>query len=338
MNKATIALVLGDPSGIGPEVAAKVLDVEENRLHANILIIADESELKKGMEIAGASFAYQVVDCFEQAVFTDGMPVLLRFKSSDDTPIEYGKATKQGGTYILETLEVAVNLTRAGKTHGICFAPLNKQAMHIAGLQHRDELSWFAELTKYTDFGCEINVVDDLWAGRVTSHIPFKNIVDNLTIETVLETIELMDRTVKSSGITAPRIAVQALNPHGGENGLFGDEEQTIIKPAIAKAREKGIEAFGPFPADTTMWTVEKEKMDSIVSMYHDQGATALKMLGFDRGVTVQGGIPIPIATANHGSAYDIYGKNVAATPAMLNALLLTNKMAKTYQKKFQVA
>ncbi|MCF7481520.1 4-hydroxythreonine-4-phosphate dehydrogenase PdxA [Vibrio sp. J1-1] len=332
MTKPTIALVLGDPSGIGPEVAVKVLADEANRQQANILVIADEYELRKGMDIARVSFDYDSVDNFEQANFQPGKPVLLRFASSHADEIEYGKATPQGGTYVLETLKIAVDLTLSHKTHGICFAPLNKQAMSMAGLAHRDELSWFAELTGFHGFGCEVNVVDDIWAGRVTSHIPFKNVVDNLSVDTVLETIELMNNTLKSAGFEQPRIAVQALNPHGGENGLFGDEEITVIRPAIEKAKEKGIEAFGPYPGDTTMWVVQKENMNSIVSMYHDQGATALKMMGFDRGVTVQGGIPIPIATANHGSAFDIYGKNVASTPAMENALKLTVRMASSYQ------
>lgn len=332
MTKPTIALVLGDPSGIGPEVAVKVLANEVNRQQANILIIADENELIKGMDIAQQQFDYDVVERFEQAQFEDGKPVLLSFKSSHHEPIEYAQATPQGGTYVLETLKIAVDLTLARKTHGICFAPLNKQAMSLAGLKHRDELSWFAELTDYQGFGCEVNVVDDIWAGRVTSHIPFRDVVDNLSVDSVLQTIELMDRTLRSAGFEQPCIAVQALNPHGGEGGLFGDEELTIIAPAIEKAREKGIQAHGPFPGDTTMWTIEKEGMNSMVSMYHDQGATALKMMGFDRGVTVQGGIPIPIATANHGSAFDIYGKNVASTPAMENALKLTVRMASSYQ------
>ncbi|MCK6263717.1 4-hydroxythreonine-4-phosphate dehydrogenase PdxA [Vibrio sp. ZSDE26] len=333
MTKPTIALVLGDPSGIGPEVAAKVLNQPSSRKLSNILIIADEYELRKGMDIAQVSFEYDVVERFEDANFESGKPVLLKFTSSHATPIEYGVATEQGGTYVLEALKIAVDLTLAHKTHGICFAPLNKQAMHLAGLQHRDELSWFAELTGFKGFGCEVNVVDDIWAGRVTSHIPFKNVVDNLTVDTVLETIELMNNTLKSAGFDEPKIAVQALNPHGGEGGLFGDEEIVTISPAIEKAKQKGIQACGPFPGDTTMWAVEKQNLNAIVSMYHDQGAIALKMMGFDRGVTVQGGIPIPIATANHGSAFDIYGKNIASIPAMENALKLTVKMATNYQK-----
>ncbi|UJF18478.1 4-hydroxythreonine-4-phosphate dehydrogenase PdxA [Vibrio sp. SS-MA-C1-2] len=337
MIKPTIAFILGDPSGIGPEVSAKILSKPEVRKKANILIIADENELRRGMDIASSSFEYNVItdqNEIDGLSFVDNKPVLLKFKSSNLTPIEYAAVTEQGGAYALETLRIAVDLTLAKKTHGICFAPLNKQAMHLAGLQHRDELSWFSELTDFNGFGCEINVVDDIWAGRVTSHIPFKNIIENLTIDSVFETIELMHKTLRSAGKETPKIAVQALNPHGGENGLFGDEEQVIIAPAIEKAKAAGIAAYGPFPADTTMWAVQKQKLDSVVSMYHDQGATALKMMGFDRGVTVQGGIPIPIATANHGSAFDIYGQNIASDLALENAFNLTVNMAKSYMIK----
>ena len=333
--KPTIAMVLGDPAGVGPEVVAKVLSANAHAAKANVLLIADEDELRRGMDIADCPFDYQVVDSYDEADVTRGIPVLLKFKCSCDEPLQYGKETVAGGTYILESLKIAVDLTLEGKTHGICFAPLNKKAMSMAGLGHNDELSWFAELTGYHGFGCEVNVVDDIWAGRVTSHIPFKDVVDRLTVDSVLETIELMQRTLISAGIDNPKIAVQALNPHGGEGGLFGDEEITTIGPAIEKARSQGIDAYGPFPADTTMWAVQQQKLNAVVSMYHDQGATALKMMGFDRGVTVQGGIPIPIATANHGSAYDIYGKNLATPLAFSNALELTIQMATVYQNKF---
>ncbi len=336
MLKPKIALVLGDPSGIGPEVAVKALADEANRLAADIFIIADQAELEKGMEIAKQSFPYEIAESVDSGAFRPGVPVLMPYQCSDKRDFVYGQATEQGGRYMLETLKIAVELTLAGKTQGICFAPLNKQAMHMGGLTHRDELSWFSELTGYKGFGCEVNVVDDIWAGRVTSHIPFKNVVENLSVGSVLETIELMNRTLKSAGFEQPKIAVQALNPHGGEGGLFGDEEITIISPAIEKAKAKGIQAYGPYPGDTTMWAVQKEKLNSVVSMYHDQGATALKMMGFDRGVTVQGGIPIPIATANHGSAYDIYGQNIASKLAMENALKLTIRMAETRLKSMQ--
>ncbi len=330
MTKPTLALVLGDPAGVGPELVAKVFSKEENRSLANIYIIADQDELEKGMDIAQCRFPYTTVADFSEATFQPGTPILQPFKGSHPKPLAYAQVAEQNGVYILETLKVAVDLTQAGKTHGICFAPLNKQAMHAGGLPFRDELHWFADLTGYKGFCCEVNVVDGIWAGRVTSHIPFRDIVANLSIQGVLDTITLMHRTLQRAGIEKPKIAVQALNPHGGENGLFGDEEATIIKPAMKKAKAMGMDVYGPYPGDTTLRIVLKEHLDCVVSMYHDQAATALKMMGFERGITVQGGIPIAIATANHGTAYDVYGKNVASPQALENALHLTVQMANT--------
>lgn len=328
MKKPSVALVLGDPAGIGPELVAKVLAQPALRELANVIIIADRHELEKGMTIAGQRFDYEEITASADIHFTPGKPLLLNHDWSKRKPFAYGNASEQSGVYILETLARAVELTQQGITQGVCFAPLNKQAMHMGGLQHRDELHWFAELLKWDHFCCEVNVVDNLWAGRATSHIPFRDIVPNLSVEGIVDTIALMDRTLRQAGIAQPKIAVQALNPHGGENGLFGDEEQTLIKPAMAKAKQQGIDVYGPYPADTTYKAVETQQLDAVVSMYHDQFATALKMLGFERGITVQGGLPIPIATANHGTAYNLYGQNLATPSAFENAFRLLVRMA----------
>ena len=166
MQKPTVALVLGDPAGIGPELVAKVLSKESQREKANILIIADKEELQKGMKIAQLQFPYEEIteDQLPSFSYKTGIPVLISYKSSNQQPFEYGKSTKQSGEYILETLKKAVEYAQAGYAQSICFAPLNKQAMHLGGLQYRDELHWFAEQTDFHGFVCELNVVDDIWA------------------------------------------------------------------------------------------------------------------------------------------------------------------------------
>lgn len=329
MEKPTVAIVLGDPAGVGPELVAKLLMQVEQRQKANILLIADRNELENGLNIARTSFKYDEISIDEVSTysFKDSIPALLHHKCSHPIPFEYGKATAQSGVYILETLKKAVDLALEGYVQSICFAPLNKQAMHLGGLKYRDELHWFADQTNYHDFVCELNVVDSIWASRVTSHIPFKDIVPNLSIKAVVDCIKLMHRTLVQAGIKRPRIAVQALNPHGGEGGVFGDEEIKIITPAINEARQLGFDLYGPFPGDTTMREVQRLNIDGVVSMYHDQFSTALKLLGFERGVTVQGGIPIPITTANHGTAYDLYGKNVAIPTAFETAFNIAVRM-----------
>ncbi|EBW7447049.1 4-hydroxythreonine-4-phosphate dehydrogenase PdxA [Salmonella enterica subsp. enterica serovar Muenchen] len=328
MSLPVIAMVLGDPAGVGPELVAKVLSDNALLHQAHFIIIADRTELKKGIVIAGQEFPYREVTLPEASDLNAGEALLIHHRCSHPAPFEYGKATEQSGIYILETLKKALELTQSGFAQAICFAPLNKQAMHMGGLEFRDELHWFAHQLNWTPFCCEVNVVDNVWAGRATSHIPFRDIVANLSVDGVLDTIILMHNTLRQAGFTTPRIAIQALNPHGGENGLFGDEEQTIIRPAMEKARQKGITVFGPYPADTTWKAMQTEKLDAVVSMYHDQFATALKMLGFERGVTVQGGLPVPVTTANHGTAYNLYGQNVATPSAFRQAVLLAIRMA----------
>ncbi len=330
MTKPTLALLLGDPAGVGPELVAKLLAQNEQRNKANVLIIADKRELLKGMEIAQVNVEFDEISSETLASYTfkENIPALIHHQCSHPYPFEYGTATEQSGVYMLETMKKAVDLAQAGYVQSICFAPLNKQAMHKGGLQYRDELHWFADQTDYRDFVCELNVVDSIWAARVTSHIPFKDIVPNLSIKSVIDCILLLNRSLTQAGVKRPKIAVQALNPHGGEGGVFGDEEITIIKPAIEKAKEQyGIDLYGPFPSDTTMREVERLGINGVVSMYHDQFSTALKLLGFERGVTVQGGIPIPIATANHGTAYDLYGKNVAIPTAFESAFNIAVRM-----------
>lgn len=332
MTKPTLALLLGDPAGIGPELVAKLLAQDAQRAKANIVLIADRQELRKGIQIAQADFEFDEISTQDlpHYHFKPNIPVLIHHQCSRPEPFEYATATAQSGVYMLETLKKAVDLAQAGHVQSICFAPLNKQAMHKGGLQYRDELHWFADQTNYRDFVCELNVVDRIWAARVTSHIPFKDIVPNLSVQAVIDCILLLYRSLTRAGVKQPKIAVQALNPHGGEGGVFGDEEITIIKPAIEKAKaEYGIDLYGPFPSDTTMREVQRLALDGVVSMYHDQFSTALKLLGFERGVTVQGGIPIPIATANHGTAYDLYGKNVAIPTALETAFNIAVRMGR---------
>lgn len=184
---------------------------------------------------------------------------------------------------------------------------------------HNDELHWFAEHLGYQGPFCEFNVLDDLWTSRVTSHVALKDVPGLLSQERVIEAIQLIDNELKRSGLARPRIGVCGLNPHNGDNGSFGREEIDLIGPAVERARALGIAADGPYPADTIFLKVQGDAraFDAVVTMYHDQGQIAIKLMGFSRGVTVQGGLPIPIATPAHGTAFDIAGQgraNVGAT------------------------
>ena len=314
-----LALVLGDPAGIGPELIARLLADPEVRSRARMVLIADEDEARNGMRIAGCEYPYRRIERLDALDFQDDVPLLYPYRGSAEGAFPRSQASIVGGRYSLDTLAVALDLTQAGRTDAILFGPLNKTSLHLAGMGHNDELHWFAEHLGYQGPFCEFNVLDDVWTSRVTSHVALKEVPGLLSQERVIEAIQLIDNELKRSGLARPRIGVCGLNPHNGDNGSFGREELDLIGPAVERAKALGIAADGPYPADTIFLKVQGDAraFDAVVTMYHDQGQIAIKLMGFSRGVTVQGGLPIPITTPAHGTAFDIAGQgraNVGAT------------------------
>ena len=213
------------------------------------------------------------------------------------------------------------------KINAINFGPFNKTSMHLAGSKYEDELHLMADKLNVKEFFCEFNVVDNFWTARVTSHIPIREVPSHIKKEKIIKPIKLINKSMKLNGIKKPRVAVQALNPHAE----FGDEEKNEIIPAIKEAKNLGINADGPLPCDTSFITAYKNKNhDCIVGMYHDALQSGLKAFGFDRGVTVQGGMPVPITTPAHGTAFDIAGKNIANLEPTLQSFKIALKMSKS--------
>ena len=287
IEKPTIALLLGDPAGIGPELVARLLAMEEVRRKANIFLIADKTEFYTGQQIAGVQVAVSEADSFKNTDFSGGQPVLWDCGSPASGQFSEAKATAEGGRYTLETMQAALDLTLEGRTDAICYAPLNKSSMHLAGMTESDELNWCARRIGLSGYFCELNVLKDLWTARVTSHVALKDVCPLITSERIIDTIELLHLSLKKAAVETPRIGVAALNPHAGDGGRFGREEIDIIEPAIKRARAMGIAAEGPFPADTIFLKGLAGDYDAIVTMYHDQGQIAMKLAGFDHGVTV---------------------------------------------------
>jgi 4-hydroxythreonine-4-phosphate dehydrogenase len=186
----------------------------------------------------------------------------------------------------------------------------------------------FANLLGHVGYFSEMNVLDGQWMSRVTSHVSLRTALDQITHNSIIEAIELVNTTMKRAGIARPRIAVAALNPHAGENGLFGREEIDMIRPAVMAAAETGIDCQGPFPSDTVYIKAFAGQFDSVVAMYHDQGQIATKLHGFNRGVTVTAGLETVFTTSAHGTAFDIVGKGVATTGALESAIRLAAQLA----------
>ncbi|KAI0004661.1 4-hydroxythreonine-4-phosphate dehydrogenase [Xylariaceae sp. FL0662B] len=312
-RRPRIAVTLGDPSGIGPECIAKMLSNPANVERADVVLLADKSELDAGMADAGGVHVPVAGD----ADVEHGVQV-----ADDNTASQYiskrGEVSEASGARCLYQLKRGLKMALAGEVDAIVFGSLNKSSLKLGGMTEQDELRWFANQLGYKGFTCEINIAGPLWTGRVTSHIGIEDVAKRITKEATLEAIELVHRLRWESGIENPRLAVCALNPHNGEHGAFGRQEIEHIIPAVEAACEKGMDVQGPFPCDTIF--LKRDQYDAIVTMYHDQGQIAMKLLKFDGGVTVQGGLPIPVATSAHGTAFEIAGKNLASVTSTQNA------------------
>jgi 4-hydroxythreonine-4-phosphate dehydrogenase len=326
--KPRIALFIGDPAGIGPEIVARLLAEPETLRRADVLLIASRASAAGGMRATGARYETG------ESGAAGGKAALVQWRGLDAPAFPLGQASPGNGRFMLEGLAAGVALVRGGMADAMCFAPLNKGALRAGGMNHPDEMHWFTEVLGWTGPTVEFNVLDDLWTSRITSHVPLKEVAGMLSVSGVADGIGLLYRGLQSAGKKEPKLAVCALNPHGGDGGNFGREEIEIIAPGVRLAAEQGWPADGPFPADTIFVRALKKAggggYDGIVTMYHDQGQIAMKLMGFERGVTVQGGLPIPITTPAHGTAYDIAGQGKATVGAMRNAFMLACRMGES--------
>ena len=328
-KKINIALLLGDPSGIGPELVSKLLS-DELTNSANIVVIGEKNILEAGNEITGESSDLNFVEKFEQINFEKGNKFFLDISKGKNHNYKLSECSKESGESVLEALDLALQLSKEDKIQAINFGPFNKTSLKLGGNKYSDELHLMAERLDVKNFFCEFNVIDNFWTARVTSHIPIREVPDQIKKEKIIKPIKLINDTMKLNGIKEPRVAVQALNPHGE----FGTEEKDEIIPAIEEAKKMGIKAEGPLPCDTSFITAYKNKNhDCIVGMYHDALQSGLKAFGFDRGVTVQGGLPVPITTPAHGTAFDIAGKNKANLEPTLNSFKIALTMAENKNK-----
>jgi len=319
IDRPVIGVMLGDRHGIGPEIAARLLADTASRAPADIVLVADRAVADFGRGVAGVGdFAVQR---------------FIERPGPAGEPIGTGEISAAAGAEVLGTFSDLLDLAKAGEIDGIVFAPLNKAAMRRGGLPEGDELDFVLERLAFHGNTGELNVLGNLWTSRVTSHVALRDVADLVTGQHVSDAIALAHDTLVAAGLPRPRIAIAGLNPHAGDGGTFGDEEITTIAPAVERARAAGIEASGPYPSDTVFVRAKDGAFDAVVTMYHDQGQVAMKLMGFGKGVTVLGGLPIPITTAGHGTAYDIVGRGIARSDGMFEAFRICTEMARAKRK-----
>jgi 4-phospho-D-threonate 3-dehydrogenase / 4-phospho-D-erythronate 3-dehydrogenase len=332
MDKPVLAILLGDAAGVGPEIVAKVAAKGFLNEYCYPVIIGDVRVLQMAMRIAQVDFPYTLIEEIDEANWEKGIPVLDQ-KNINPEEIKAGQLSPICGKASGDMLIKAIELYKSNKIDGFCFAPLNKASMKKGGHLFESEQYLFAHYFNWSEPFGEVNVLDNLWTSRVTSHIPIKEVSNHLNVDSIFSAVKLVDKTLRRAGVENPRISIAALNPHAGEDGLCGREEIDVILPAIEESSKNGINLAGPYPADILFIKAFNGDFDAAVTMYHDQGQIALKLKGFDYGITIAAGFPAPIVTAAHGTAYDIAGKGIAKTTAFENAVKMAARIAANDRK-----
>ena len=326
-TRPRVALAIGCPAGIAPELTARMLVDPTVTSACDLIVIGDRRVIEHGAQVAGVKVALDFVPPGDKLPENPVRPVFIDLGNADAAGIPVGAISVEAGRSALANFRYAVELAAKGEVDAVTFSPFNKAANRLAHPSYEDEGVFLTEMLGIQGAGSEFNILPKLWNARVTSHVPISGVARLITVENVLRGLRLTDRTMRASGFNPPRIAVAGLNPHAGDNGNFGREEIEVIAPAIGAGQKEGIVCQGPIPSDTVFVRARKGEFDAVLTMYHDQGQIAMKLIGFEEGVTLLGGFPFPVLTAAHGSAYDIAGKGVANPGAMRAAVLLAARM-----------
>jgi len=285
MRRPRLGIIPGDPSGIGPELIAKLLQEPAVLAQADVLLIGDAHLWEAGAKQAGLPLSLETVD---EANLSLGFTLAhLDLETIAAEDVQIAKVTQASGNSALRCLDKALDLAQSNTIDGILFAPFNKAALTLAGLNAEDEHRYMARYLGFEGYHSEINVLDALMTTRVTSHIGLKDVAANIDQPAVLRAVDLAYSTLKKAGKTRPHVAVAALNPHAGDNGKFGREEIDILEPAVKACQDRQMHVTGPWPSDTVFLKAQRGEVDAVVTMYHDQGQIAIKLMGFERGVTI---------------------------------------------------
>lgn len=323
--KPLLGLTVGDPAGIGPEIT--LMAARDPRAGvARLLAIGSLEALRSAAKVVPDAPALHKVSHPREARFEPGTLDVLPVPS--DVAVPVGRLSAEAGQIAFEGVERAVELALSDDIDGIVTAPLNKEAIALAGHPYPGHTEILAELTGTRDFAMMLTALK-LRVVHVTTHVGIRQMLDRVTTERVLTTIRLADRALRDMGIDTPSVGVAGLNPHAGEGGLFGDEEARVITPAIEQAVSEGIDATGPWPADTLFGRAVAGDFDVAIAMFHDQGHIAVKVLGFETGVNATIGLPIVRTSVDHGTAFDIAGTGRAGHDSLVEAVTVGAAMAR---------
>ncbi|MEW6162460.1 MAG: 4-hydroxythreonine-4-phosphate dehydrogenase PdxA [Nitrospirota bacterium] len=313
-----LAITMGDPGGVGPEIIVKALYCAEVKDYCTPLVIGDKVVMEEALRLLNLPIKLGIIKSPEESESSVGtiglidMGIIEKYKK--------GEPTAEGGRACVSYIRKAVELALNRQVDGIVTAPISKKALKIASFEWPGHTEMLADLTDTKDYAMMLTG-GPLRIILATIHTPLKSVPALITKDRILKTLRLAKKACDMLGIKAPRIAVAGLNPHAGETGLFGDEEIKEIIPAVKEALREGIPVSGPYPPDTIFHKAYRGEIDIIVCMYHDQGLIPLKMIAFDEGVNLTVGLPIIRTSPDHGTAYDIAWKGIASPSSMIEAV-----------------
>lgn len=326
-DRPRIGITMGDAAGIGPEITVKSLADARATEWCIPLVLGDARVLERAMDAVNVRLPIRTIKTPAEAQGTKGVVEVIDYADVDVAAHRWGEINPNFGEAAVHYTKEAGRMCLAGELDGMVSAPLNKEAMREAGHPYEGQTEILGEMTSSKP--AMVMVVDKMRLMLFTNHMALRKVCDYITTERVLDRIVLADAALRDMGIAKPNIAVAGLNPHAGEGGLFGREEQDAIIPAIAAARERGINAQGPYPPDTVFLKSRDGVYDMTIAMYHDQGLMAVKLVGFGRVVTLLIGLPLIRTSTGHGTAFDIAGKNIADHVNLLEAVRVAAEVAR---------
>ncbi|MCL4464603.1 MAG: 4-hydroxythreonine-4-phosphate dehydrogenase PdxA [Chloroflexi bacterium] len=326
-NRPLLAITIGDPAGVGPEITAKALTWDEVYKTCRPLVIGDAGVMRKAIEICQKDLKVNVVERPSDGLYQLGTMDVLDLHNIDVAQLQYGQVSPMCGKAAVEYVRKGIKMAQDGEVDGIVTAPLNKESMNKAGFHYAGHTEILGEATGTKDFAMML-VAGNLRIVHVSTHVSLRQAIERCKKPRVLATIRLAYNACRELGVEKPRIAVAGINPHAGEDRLFGDEDVDEIQPAIEEARKEGIDASGPWPPDTVFWRALKGRFDGVVAQYHDQGHIAAKVAAFEKGVNTTLGLPIIRTSVDHGTFFREAGQGTANEESLIYAIRVAHAQA----------
>jgi 4-phospho-D-threonate 3-dehydrogenase / 4-phospho-D-erythronate 3-dehydrogenase len=326
-NRPILGVTMGDPSGSGPEILIKALNLPEIRAVSRPIVIGDGATMRRAAGIVGMEVPIRSIERVADAVHEADIIEVLDLHNVDLEQLQHGRVQAMSGEAAFQCIVRAVELARGGETSAVVTSGINKESMNQAGHHYAGHTEILAELCGVRGV-CMLLVAGDFRVGHVSTHCSLRQAIERAKKPRIMEVIRLTDEATRRLGVARPRLAVAGLNPHSGEGGLFGDEEILEIGPAVETARAEGFDVAGPVPPDTVFFRMKEGQYDAVVAIYHDQGHIPTKVLAFDSGVNVTLGLPIIRTSVDHGTVFGKAGKGTARPDSMVEALKLAATMA----------